>query len=420
MKVFDFFMDYFEKTSNILEKFNQEHLFKFYDELDDIQKDFLCRQICRINFSQIFNLYEASKKDEVIPCNLIEPLPYFDKSSISNQDKTTYINIGENCIKNSEFAVVTMAGGQGTRLGYKGPKGTFELDIVPKKSLFEILCDNLKTANKKYNVTIPWYIMTSIYNDDDTKNFFKEHNYFGYPENYVFFFKQSQLPLIDINSNLILEETYKIKEASNGNGDVFEALKRCNLIEDMKNKNIKWIFFSGVDNVTLDIVDPVFLGLTINSGYEIGSKTLLKHDVNSSDWIFARRNGKPSIINCCHLNDDMKTAKDSAGHDLYREINMLAHIFSLSAIETVANKKLPYHRAFKKNTFVNDEGMKQVPESPNTFKFETFIFDAFSYFDNILLMRVNEADEFAPIKDFNGPHNPEVAKDLYLNKLKKI
>ena len=95
---------------------------------------------------------------------------------------------------------------------------------------------------------------------------------------------------------------------------------------------------------------------------------------------------------------------------------MLAHIFSISAIELVANKKLPYHRAFKKNTFVNEEGMKQVPESPNTFKFETFIFDAFSYFDDILLLRVNDIDEFAPIKDFNGVHNPEIAKDLYIRK----
>lgn len=416
MKVFDYYMDYFQKASNILKNYSQEHLLTFYNELDDSQKELLCKQICRIDFAQIFNLYEASKKDEVIPCNLIEPLPYFDKSKLSKDETDTYVRIGEDCIKKSQFAVVTMAGGQGTRLGYKGPKGTFELDIVPKKSLFEILCDNLKRANAKYNITIPWYIMTSIYNDEDTKNFFMEHNFFGYPKSSVYFFKQSQLPLIDVNANLILEETYKVKEASNGNGDVFEALKRSNLIEDMKRKNIKWIFFSGVDNVTLDIVDPVFLGLTINSDLQISSKTLLKKDVNSADWVFAKRNGKPAIINSCHLTEEMKIAKDCSGHDLYREINMLAHIFSISAIELVANKKLPYHRAFKKNTFVNEEGMKQVPESPNTFKFETFIFDAFSYFDDILLLRVNDIDEFAPIKDFNGVHNPEIAKDLYIRK----
>ena len=307
----------------------------------------------------------------------------------------------------------------GTRLGYKGPKGTFELDISPKKSLFEILCDDLKEANAKYNVTIPWYIMTSIYNDEDTKKYFESKNYFGYPRNSVFFFRQSQLPLIDINANLILEELYKVKEASNGNGDVFEALDKSKMIKNMKNQGIKWVFFSGVDNVILDIVDPVFLGATINSNCKISSKTLKKEDINSPDWIFAKRNNKPSIISSSHLTEEMKSTKDTNGNDLYREINILAHIFNISAIEKTVKKKLPYHRAFKKNTFINEEGMKQVPESPNTFKFETFIFDAFSYFDNMLLLRVNKNDEFAPIKDFNGEHNPEVAKDMYLEKLER-
>lgn len=413
-------MDSFQKAKDILKEYHQDHLLCFYDELNESEQELLINQICRINFKQIFDLYEASKTDEVIPCNLIEPLPYFDKSSLSSEDLKHYTSVGEKYIKNGEFAVVTMAGGQGTRLGYKGPKGTFELDIIPKKSLFEILCDNLKKANEKYNITIPWYVMTSIYNDEDTKKFFKEKNFFGYPQNSIKFFKQSQLPLINTDGNLILEETYKIKEASNGNGDVFEALKQSSMIKNMKENNIKWVFFSGVDNVILDIVDPLLLGLTVCNNCKISSKTLYKKDENAPDWIFASRNGKPAIINSSHLTPDMKVAKDSNGHDLYREINMLAHIFSISAIELVADKKLPYHRAFKKNTFVNEEGMKQVPEKPNTFKFETFIFDAFSYFDNMVLLRVKEEDEFAPIKDFNGIHNPEVAKDLYEQKQKSL
>lgn len=409
-------MDNFLKAKEILKEYNQEHLLNFYDELDDDEKKFLVNQILRIDFKQIFDLYEASKTDEVIPCNLIEPLPYFDKSKLSYDEQNSYIALGETYIKENSLAVVTMAGGQGTRLGYKGPKGTFELDIVPKKSLFEILCDNLKKANAKYNVTIPWYIMTSIYNDKATKKFFEDKNFFGYPRDSIKFFTQSQLPLIDITENLILEETYKIKEASNGNGDVFSALKRHGMLQDMENRNIKWVFFSGVDNVILDIVDPLLIGLTAKNNSYISSKTLFKEDASSPDWIFAKRNGKPAIINSSHLSADMKIAKNENGYDLYREINMLAHLFSMHSVELIANRSLPYHRAFKKNTFVNDEGMKQIPESPNTFKFETFIFDAFSYFDDMVLLRVNKEDEFAPIKDFNGPHNPEVAKDLYLNK----
>ena len=413
-------MNSFQKAKDVLKKYNQEHLLYFYDELNNNEKEALINQINTINFEQIFNLFEASKTDEEIPYDAITPLDYVDKSSLSRVDLINYTDIGEIYIKKGELAVVTLAGGQGTRLGFKGPKGCFELDIFPKKSLFEILCDRLKEANSKYNVTISWYIMTSIYNDKETKAFFEQKNYFGYPKEYIKFFMQSELPLIDIDGNLMLEEIYKVKEASNGNGDVFEALSKANLINDMKKKNIKWVFFSGIDNVILDIVDPLLLGLTISNKCEVSSKTLFKQDVYDKEWVFVRKNGKPSIISPTYLSDEMKFAQDENGHDLYRETNILAHIFSISAIEHVSNEKLPYHRAFKKNTFVNDEGMKQVPEKPNTFKFETFIFDAFSYFDNMVLLRVEDYDEFAPIKDFNGKHNPEIAKELYERKYENI
>ena len=171
-----------------------------------------------------------------------------------------------------------------------------------------------------------------------------------------------------------------------------------------------------MDNVILEIVDPVFLGLTISNNKLTASKTLFKENVNDKDWIFAKRNGKPAIINSCHLTDSMKIAQDSSKKYLYRQTNILAHLFHISAINKICEVKLPYHRAFKKNTFINCEGMKQVPESPNTFKFETFIFDAFSLFDDIELLQVEVEDEFAPIKDFAGPHNPETAKELYLKK----
>lgn len=409
-------MDSLKKAEKILKKYHQEHLLNFYDELDDAEKEKLLNQICSINFDEIFNLYEASKVDEQIPENLIKPIPYIDKKQLSKSKILDYMKIGEDIIINNEFAVVTLAGGQGTRLGYKGPKGTFELDIKPKKSLFEILCDNLKETNNKYNIIIPWYIMTSVYNDSETKKFFRDKNYFGYPKESITFFEQSQLPIIDISGNLILEETYKIKEASNGNGDVFNSMKKFNILKDIKKKGIKWVFFGGVDNVLLNPIDLLFLGLTISNNHLIASKTLFKENVNDKDWIFVNKNNKPSIIDCNYLSDHMKNEKDINGNYLYREINMLSHLFNISALEKICNVKLPYHRAFKKNTFVNEEGMKQVPERPNSFKFETFIFDAFSLFNDIQLLRVDKNEEFAPIKDFNGPHNPEVAKELYEKK----
>lgn len=410
----------YEIAKEILAKYGQEHLLNFYEELNKEQRELLLEQICHIDFGQILNLYEASKVDEVIPHHVIEPLPYTIKNQLSEAERTYYEEMGKEALLHHKCGIVTLAGGQGTRLGYHGPKGTFELDIKPKKSLFEILCDNLKNIQKDYGITLPWYIMTSIYNDDATKRFFEEKNYFGYPKDSIFFFEQSELPLIDISGKLILEEIYKVKEASNGNGDVFASMKQHGILENMKQKQLEWIFFSGVDNVLLKVVDPLLLGLTISHHKMVASKTLLKKNVQDKDWIFARKNGKPAIMNSCHLTDSMKEAKNKEGNYLYREINILAHLFHVSALDKIANVPLPYHRAFKKNTFVNEEGMKQVPESPNIFKFETFIFDAFSLFDDIELLRVEEEEEFAPIKDFNGVHNPEIAKELYERKYKLL
>ena len=409
-------LENYGRVKEILAKYHQEHLLDFYDELNNDEKEFLINQIFNIDFDEIFGLYEASKINEVIPHNIIEPLNYNIKSQLSDKDILYYDNIGKEAILSNKCAVVTLAGGQGTRLGFKGPKGCFELDIKPKKSLFEIFCDNLKDIQYKYNVTLPWYIMTSEYNDVATKSFFEEKNYFGYPKDFVFFFKQGELPLIDISGNLILEEIYKVKEASNGNGDVFTSMKYNGILDNMKSKNIEWIFFAGIDNVVLNVVDTLLLGLTISDKKQVASKTLFKKNVKDKDWVFAKVNGKPCIIDCTNLTDTMKVAKGDNGNYLFRETNILAHLFSISALDIISNVKLPYHRAFKKNTFVNDEGMKQVPEDPNTFKFETFIFDAFSFFDDIELLRIEENEEFSPIKDFNGIYNPERAKKLYERK----
>ena len=401
------------KAKNILVKYNQEHLLQFYNSLNDSEKNILVNQILNIDFEKILDLYNNSKIYNKCSIGMISPLKHINKSNISKDEYNKYVSIGENFIQKSRFAVVTMAGGQGTRLGIKGPKGTFELDILPKKSLFEIICEKLKNANLKYNISIPWYIMTSTQNHEKTVNFFEERNYFNYGKNNVIFFKQSNLPLIDLDGKLILAEPYLINEGSNGNGDVFKAMKNNNIISDMKSKDIELVFFSGVDNVLLKPVDPLFIGLTLYNNKEIAAKTIFKENANSKDWVFARKNNKPGIINCSDFVEEITELKDENGNYLYRELNILEHLFTINAIEKVSTVELPYHLAFRKNPFVNYEGMKQVPESPNTYKFETFIFDAFNYFDDIQLLRVDDEEEFSPIKSFNGKYNPERAKIMY-------
>lgn len=402
-----------KKVQEILQRYHQEHLLQFYNELSSEEKQTLLQQVSSISFDDILHLYEKSKVDVLDSTEEVEPLPFLCKDSLSHNELTLYSTIGENAIRNSEVGVITLAGGQGSRLGFKGPKGTFELDTTPKISLFEVLCNYLKAACNMFHVTIPWYIMTSTENHEATIRFFKNKNFFGYPRDYINFFVQENLPIIDIDGKLVLEETYKIKLASNGNGNLFSSLKKNHILDDMTNHNLKWLFVGGVDNVLLNPVDPVFIGLTIYSGNLVSSKTLFKEIPDDISWIFAKKNGRPSIVDCENFASELSHIQDDKGNYLYREKNMLAHLFHINALYTMQNINMPYHRAFRKSPFVNDEGMKQVPESPNIYKFEQFVFDAFSHFDSITLFRVNSNEEFAPIKNFNGPYNPEIAKKHY-------
>lgn len=413
--------DKLKKAKEILIKYNQEHLLHFYDELSEEEKNILINQILNIDFEKIINLYNNSKKTENLSKSEISPLQHIEKDKLSEKELNYYTEIGESIIKNNQIAIVTMAGGQGTRLGYKGPKGTYMLNLKPiKKSLFQIIAENIIETNKKYNVIIPWYIMTSEENNTQTIQFFAFNNFFGYPREKIKFFKQNKLPIINTEGKLILQEPYLIKEASNGNGNVFNSMENANIINELKNFGIKWVCFGGIDNVLLKNVDPLFLGLTLANNMEIGSKSIFKKEPLEKTAVYCKKNGKPSILDYDDITLELSESKISNTNTyLYREANMLSHIMSLNAIEKVKNIELKYHRAYKKNAFVNFEGVKQVPDKPNTFKFENFIFDAFSYFDDMLLLRVNENDEFAPIKDFTGIYNPDTAIEKYNNYKRK-
>lgn len=402
------------KAKLILKKYNQEHLLNLYNELSEEQKEILLNQILRINFEKIINLYNESKKPDSLEYE-VSPIPHIEKSGLTEEQIKFYTNIGETFIKNNQVAVVTMAGGQGSRLGYKGPKGTYLLDLKPiKKSLFQIMAEDIIRTNSKYNITISWYIMTSDDNDESTQDFFENNNFFGYPKDKIKFFKQSKLPLIDIEGNLILQEPYLIKEASNGNGNVFNSMCKSNIIEDLKQNNIQWISFGGIDNILLKNIDPLFIGLAADKNYQIASKSIFKKQPLEKTAVYCKKNGKPAILDYDKIDLALSESKfENTNIYQYREANMLSHLMSIEAVEKMKDIKLPYHRAFKKNAFVNFEGVKQVPDKPNTFKFENFIFDAFYYFDDMLLLRVDENEEFAPIKDFTSIYNPDTAIEKY-------
>ena len=407
-------MDKIQDTVDILRTYNQEHIIKLLEKLDEEQKAELIEQISRIDFHQIMELYDNTKKEIEIKENKIEPLEYLDKEKLTEGQKEEFQNLGEEVIINNQYAVVTMAGGQGTRLGHTGPKGTFKLDVYGKgKYLFEILAENLKEANKKYNVSIPWYIMTSKENNKQTVEFLEKNNYFGYKKEDVIIFTQSELPLVDTEGKLLVDKDMKIKEASDGNGGTYSSLRASGSLADMKERGIKWVFIGGVDNVLLKMVDTILLGMAVKKGVQIASKSVVKANPHEKVGVFCRMNGHPKVIEYAELPEKMAEEIDNNGELKYGESHIMCNLYTIDAIEKISKETLMYHSAFKKNSYINEEGKEIVPEEPNSYKFESFIFDAFEFFDDIAILRGKREDDFAPVKNKEGVDSPRTAKELY-------
>lgn len=395
-----------------LEKFNQIKLINLLDRLED--KTELIKQINQINFEQIMELYDSVKETKYIDTSKIEHINYVDKSKLLDKDLEEYTKTGEEIIRNGEYAVVTMAGGQGTRLGHIGPKGTFKITVNgEEKYLFQIIVESLQKANNKYNVIIPWYVMTSSENKQQTVEFLEKNNYFGYPKEKVKFFIQGNLPLVDTNGELIIDKNCLIKEASDGNGSIYQSMKKDGIIEDMKQNNIKWIFVGGVDNILLKIVDPVLTGLTIKENNKISSKSVVKTNPKEKVGVFCKIAGKPKVIEYTELPEDMACKRDENGELVFGEVNIVSHLYSIQAIDELSNKKLPYHVAFKKANYLDDNGNFIQVTEPNAYKFEAFIFDAFEEYEDMSILRVKREEEFAPIKNAEGTDSPETACKLY-------
>lgn len=407
-------MDKEQELIQILEEYNQDHIIKLLKRIDGIKKQELIKQIEQIDFHQIMELYENTKKEIEIKEKKIESISYLDKEKISKDEKEKFDELGEQIIRSGQYAVVTMAGGQGTRLGHNGPKGTFKLDVYGKgKYLFEILADNLKEANKKYNTTIPWYIMTSKENNKDTIDFLEKNNYFGYDKTKVKTFTQGGLPLIDMQGKMLIGKDLKIREASDGNGGTYSSLRQSGCLADMKEKGIKWVFIGSVDNALLKMADVTLLGMAIKQEVQIASKSVVKANPHEKVGVFCRMNKCPKVIEYTELPEKMAEETDINGELKYGESHIMCNLYTIEAIEKISKEPLIYHSARKKNAYVNEEGKEVIPEEPNSYKFESFIFDAFEFFDDIAILRGKREDDFAPVKNKEGVDSPKTAKELY-------
>ena len=400
-----------------LKKYNQEHLLNHYDNLDEKNKKILLEQIDNIDFELIKNLYSSTKNKKEHEKDKITPIDYLDKYKLNGKFKY-YEDIGNKSIKNGELAAVTMAGGQGTRLGHNGPKGTYDIGLDSHKSLFELLSDSLKAKEEKYNVIIPWFIMTSRENNKPTVDFFEKHKFFGRKKDKnLFFFVQGELPMINTEGKVLIDENGLIKLAADGHGGVYESLVKSGMTKNMRNLGIKWVFIGGVDNCLANMVDPVLMGVAIDDNVTVACKSVVKANPHERVGVFCKRNGKPSVVEYSEITDEMAEETSKDGELVYGESHILCNLFSIDAIERMGAKPLPYHSAYKKAKYIDENGKLVVPDSPNAYKFEAFLFDAFGEVDNMAVLRVKREEEFAPVKnaDSAGVDCPKTAKELYEN-----
>ena len=404
-----------EEVEATLKKYGQEHLLAHYDKLDDKKKEELLKQIQEIDFELVNELYNSTKEKKTNTNDTITPINYLDKFKLNDKYKY-YEAIGKKAIKEGKLAAVTMAGGQGTRLGHNGPKGTYDIGLDSHKSLFELLSDNLKEEGKKYGVMIPWFIMTSRENNKDTVEFFEKHKYFGYQKNKnIFFFEQGELPMMDTEGKILIGEDGLIKLAADGHGGIYESLVKTKMTNKMRELGAQWVFIGGVDNCLVKMVDPVLMGIAIDKNVTVACKSVVKANPHEKVGVFCKRNGKPNVIEYSEITDEMAEATDENGELLYGESHILCNLFSIDAIERMGAEPLPYHVAYKKAKYIDKDGNLVVPDSPNAYKFEAFLFDAFGEVDDMAVLRVKREEEFAPVKnsDEKGVDCPKTARELY-------
>ena len=387
-------MQNLELAQNKLKQYEQENILATLNSLKGKEQEELINQILKIDFQEICELYKNLKiKEENLKCE-IAPIESIDKEKIKDSELKELEEIGLNIIKQNKYAVITLAGGQGTRLKWDGPKGTYKL--ANGKYIFQILAEKFKTFENKYGTYPYWYIMTSHQNNQATVDFFEEQNYFNLDKDKIKFFKQDELPMLTPDGKMILEDN-KIKTASNGNGAIYAALVKEKVIDDMKAKGVEWLYISGVDNIMVNFIDPIFLGLTLKNNMQIASKSVAKAYPEEKVGVFCKKNGKPGIVEYIELTEEMRNDTNKNGDLIYGDANIVSHLLNINVIEKITKQKMQYHLEIKKGLY----------------KFEAFVFDGFKAMDNMLVMRVKRENEFAPIKNQEGVDSPKTALEIY-------
>ena len=386
----------------------QFHIINHLNTLSESEHSNLCNQLKEVDWGFLDYLHDTHKKE-----GTIAPISALQISDIE-KDKKYYTEIGIDAIKSGKLCLLLLAGGQGTRLGYDKPKGTFNIGINKDIYIFELLIEHTKKIVDLAKTWIHMYIMTSDINYDDTVEFFKAHNYFGYNQDYLHFFVQELNPATDFEGQLLLSSPSSLALSPNGNGGWFSSLKRCGLLDNILNSNTEWINVFSVDNVLQGIADPVFLGATIASGKMCGSKVVRKAAPEEKVGAICTENGKPHIIEYYELTDEMRYQTNPDGTLAYGYGVTLNYLFPIHRLKETLDLKMPLHVVKKVVPYMDETGNLITPASPNAYKFETLALDLIHEMDDCLVFEVEREKEFAPVKNKEGEDSIDTARNLLI------
>ena len=411
----------YEEARGRLEKYGQDGLLACYGELDEAGKERLLNDVEELDLELMENLFAKTAKHqeggEVLASEL-RPLKPVDSGKLTAEERARLEKLGLEAIARGKLAVLTMAGGQGTRLGHDGPKGTFDIGLPSHKSLFELHCDKLRAVSERAGKFVPWYIMTSDINHAATEAFFVEHDFFGYPRDKVRFFPQTMIPPMTPDGKMRLERPDKVLKSPNGNGGMFVSLKKQGCLEELRAAGIEYLMVVGVDNCLIKMADPLFLGALIDAPEaEAIAKSYLKRGPGEKAGIFCFRGGTPCVVEYTEVPEEAAVLKDENGEYVYGDCNLLAYVFRMDTVERLCGAGMDYHIAVKKIKYY-DPASGEEKEQPGSFKFELFLFDAFKALkgeNGLKVLRVERIDEFAPVKNLTGEDSAELAREMFMD-----
>ena len=406
-------MDITQELQETLAKSGQLHLLDGWDKLSQTQRENLAEQIRSQDFPLLQRLFQDLAKSDPAHSaqESISPMPF--SLATDHPEYPLWADAGESILRKGQAAAFLVAGGQGSRLGFSGPKGAYRVGLPSGKSIFQIQAERLCRLRTLYGKPVPWCIMTSPLNHADTVAHFEEHDYFGLEREVVRFFPQAMVAAMDTEGKILREAPDRLALVPDGNGGCFRALSRSGCLDWLESRGVHYVFLYGVDNILVKVCDPAFLGaLACNPQLASASKVVSKRSPEEKVGIFALRDGKPGVIEYSDLPASLRDQRGSQGELSFDGGNIAVHLFRTDALRTLEHEPLPWHAAFKKVPHWTPAQGDEQPEAPNAWKFEQFLFDSFPILGSMLPFGVLRSQEFAPVKNASGDDSPATARRM--------